>query len=159
MPMRVCRVKPEQVRRFTAAAWACGWRFERTLVSLPQTKTQNPEISAPKAVCDVVGLLRHEVNDHAPLGALFLFIHTQKHTQKYLLDFKSSESRHDRWLLALHGPVALRRPCFFPATPHPLSISAKRHPSYPNPPKFIWVPPATFTPCSARTISKKLKFV
>jgi hypothetical protein len=66
--------------------------------------------------------------------------HIQKHTQECSLDFKSTGLQHDFWLLAVHRPVALSRPCLVPATPHLLSISANRHPTVPPPKRSIWVP-------------------
>jgi hypothetical protein len=53
-----------------------------------------------------------------------------------VLDFQSSGIRHDFWLLAVHRPVAFSRPCLVPVTPHPLSISANRHPTVPAPPEI-----------------------
>jgi hypothetical protein len=81
------------------------------------------------------------------LSGRFLFIHTQKHTQEYLLDFRSSTTHHDCWLLEVHGPVTLSRTYLVPATPH----------RTPTPQNSFGSHPATFTSCSARTTTTILK--
>ena len=67
------------------------------------------------------------------LSGRFLFVHTQKHIQKYALDFKSSGTHHDCWSLAVHGPVALSHLWLAAVIPHPTSISANRLPTYCTP--------------------------
>ena len=64
----------------------------------------------------------------------FLFLHTQKLTQKHPLDSRSRPTHQYCRLLALHGSVALSHTCLFSAAPHPLSISAIRHTTVPPTP-------------------------
>jgi len=92
------------------------------------------------------------------LSGRFLFVHTQKHTQKYLLDFKSSEIQHDCWLLAVWGSVSLSRTCLVPAaTPTPCGFQQTDTHHTPTPQNSFGSHPAACTPCSARTTTKLLK--
>ena len=87
----------------------------------------------------------------------FFYLHTQKHTQEYLLDFKSSGINTTAGCLQDRGQSCLATLAWAQRHP-PLSISDNRHPTVPPPPNNPFGShPATFTPCFARTMTKFLK--
>lgn len=70
------------------------------------------------------------------LSGRFLFLHTQKHTQEYPLDFKSSGIQHDCWLLAVHGPAAVWTFLLEASHTPPLVDFSLLKPTVPAPPYF-----------------------
>ena len=92
------------------------------------------------------------------LSGRFLFVHTQKHTQEYSLDFKSSGIKHDCWLLAVHGPAAFWTLLLEASHTPPLVDFSQPTPHHtPTPQNSFGSHPATFTPWFARTTAIFLK--
>ena len=92
------------------------------------------------------------------LSRRFLFVHTQKHTQEYSLDFRSSTTHHHCWLLAVHGPTAFWTLLLEASHTPPLVDFSQRTPHRtPTPQNPFGSHPATFTPCSARATTMFLK--
>ena len=69
------------------------------------------------------------------LSGRFFVKHTQMHTQEFLLDFKSRGLNASAGCLQYTDRLRFGHCCLSPAIPHPLSISPKRHPTVPPPPK------------------------
>ena len=92
------------------------------------------------------------------LSGRFLFVHTQKHTQEYSLDFKSSGIKHDCWLLAVHGPAEFWTLLLESSHTPPLVDFSQPTPHRTRTPQNSFGShPRAFTPCSARTTTKFLK--